>query len=186
MNDYYTLVGKFSLALAVAGLIAISSANFAHSAKIKSVTPFDINRYSGKWYEIYRLNHRFERNLSNVTANYRMRSNGTLEVQNRGFNMKKCKWSSATGTGKFRGTPNVGDLKITFFWPFSGAYKVFELDHRGYKWAAVAGDNRNYLWILSRTPNLPTSIQKKLLKRAASLGYDVDKLIKVDHSKPGC
>ena len=171
---------------AVASLVMASSFAPVHAAQIEPVTPFDIKRYSGKWYEIYRLDHRFERNLSNVTARYKMRPNGTLEVVNRGFNTKKCKWNSATGTGKFRGATDVADLKVSFFWPFSGAYKVFALDRKNYRWAAIAGNNRNYFWILSRNPRLPASVEKKLLKQAASLGFNVNKLIKVDHSKPAC
>ncbi|MGI9364548.1 MAG: lipocalin family protein [Rhizobiaceae bacterium] len=172
--------------MAVAGVAVITAFAPANAAQIEPVTSFDIKRYSGKWYEIYRLDHRFERNLSNVTARYKMRSNGTLEVTNRGFNTKKCKWSSATGTGRFRGATNVADLKVSFFWPFSGAYKVFALDRKNYSWAAVAGNNRNYFWILSRSPKLPASVEKKLLRKAASLGFNVNKLIKVDHSRPGC
>lgn len=181
-----TILRAARLMLFGAGLAGLSAANSASAAEIQPVTPFDIKQYSGKWYELYRLDHRFERDLSNVTANYRLQQDGTVEVENRGFNTKKCKWNDATGTAKFRGPTDVADLKVTFFWPFSGAYKVFELDHQGYRWAAVAGDNLNYLWILSRSPTLPAGVEQKLLNRAAQLGYDTGKLIKVDHSTPNC
>jgi len=175
---------RLALAILVSTLAVLGTATRSPAASVEPVTPFDINRYAGTWYEIYRLDHRFERGLSNVTATYRVMPNGTVEVINRGFNRKTCRWSEASGKARFRGKSDVADLRVTFFWPFSGAYKVFELDEAGYRWAAVAGPNTNYLWILSRSPTLPQTIAKKIMDKAASLGFSTESLIRVDHTKP--
>ena len=154
------------------------------ASPVEPVMPFDISRYVGTWYEIYRLDHSFERGLTNVTATYRTMPGGRVEVINRGLNRNTCKWKQAKGKAKFRGRSDVADLRVTFFWPFSGAYRVFELDQSGYRWAAIAGPNSNYLWILSRTPTLPKSVRTKLMDKASKLGFSTEKLIKVDHTKP--
>jgi apolipoprotein D and lipocalin family protein len=153
---------------------------------IEPVTPFDINRYSGKWYEIMRLDHRFEKGLTNVTATYSLKPDGSVDVLNRGFDPQKCRWKEADGRAVFQGDPEVASLSVTFFWPFAGGYHLFALDEEDYAWAAVSGPSRSYLWILARRPDLPRGIRERLVERAGSLGFPVEDLILVDHGEPDC
>lgn len=153
---------------------------------IEPVSPFDADRYLGTWYEIARLDHSFERGLSNVTATYEARDDGKLRVLNRGFDVEACEWSEAEGTASFRGDPDVASLAVTFFWPFAGGYHVFALDRDEYTWAMISGSSRNYLWILYRTPEPPDALLEELFERAAALGFPVDELIRVSHTEPRC
>jgi apolipoprotein D and lipocalin family protein len=155
-------------------------------AGIGPVTPFDINRYSGKWFEIMRLDHRFERGLTNVTANYTLRDDGSVDVLNRGFDAKSCRWKETDGRAVFQGDPDVASLSVTFFWPFAGGYHVFALDEKDYAWAAVSGPSRSYLWILARRPDLPSGTRDRIVEKARILGFPVEDLILVDHGKPDC
>jgi len=148
---------------------------------IEPVKNFDINRYLGTWYEIGRLDHRFERGLQHVTAEYSLRSDGKINVVNKGYDTKKRRWSDATGTAKFNGASDVGSLAVTFFWPFYGGYFIVELDP-DYQYALVVGPSTKYLWILARQPKLDEAIYTKLVDKAKALGYPVEKLIKVDHT----
>jgi len=148
---------------------------------VSPVTGFDIDRYDGTWYEIARLDHKFERGLSRVTARYAQRKSGGVTVFNRGWSAKKRKWSEAVGKAYFRGRADVGELKVTFFWPFSGRYIVFALDHENYQWALVSGGSKKYLWILARTPRLPEPLLLELVEKARAAGYDTSKLIYVEH-----
>ena len=148
---------------------------------VRPVTDFDLDRYAGTWYEIARLDHKFERGLSRVTARYEARKSGGVTVVNRGWSEKKRKWSEAVGKAYFRGRADVGDLKVTFFWPFYGSYIVFALDHAAYQWALVSGDSPKYLWLLARTPQIPDDLKQQLLEKAKAAGYDTSKLIFVDH-----
>jgi apolipoprotein D and lipocalin family protein len=143
---------------------------------------FELQRYLGSWYEIARLDHSFERGLSNVTANYSMKDEKSVVVLNRGYNDKKGRWEDARGSAKFAGPSNVGRLKVTFFWPFYGAYNIMALDP-DYQVALVAGDSPKYLWILAREPVLSDSILKPLLARAQSEGFDTGQLIWLDQSR---
>ena len=86
---------------------------------VEPVSPFDINRYQGVWYEIMRLDHSFERGLTNVMATYNLRDDGTVGVLNRGFDRDKCRWKEANGTAKFQVENTVASLSVTFFWPFA-------------------------------------------------------------------
>lgn len=150
-------------------------------AGIEPVKDFDVNRYLGTWYEIARLDHRFERGLQHVTAEYSLRGDGKIKVENKGYEVKKRRWKSATGTAKFNGDPKVGSLAVTFFWPFYGGYFIVELDP-DYQHALVVGPSKKYLWILARQPELDEAVYAKLVDKARSLGYPVENLIKVDHT----
>lgn len=153
---------------------------------IEPVRPFDAHRYKGEWFEIMRLDHIFERGLTNVTATYTLRDDGSVGVLNRGYDRKNCRWKEADGRAVFQGAQDTASLSVTFFWPFAGGYNVFALDLQDYGWAMISGPSRSYLWILARQPDLSADIRNRLLAQARHLGFPVDDLILVDHSKPGC
>lgn len=167
--------------------IALAAAQFANAKTppegVVPVENFELELYLGLWYEIARTDNRFERNLESVTAEYTLRDDEGIRVFNRGWNAKKEKWSDVDGRGYKIGAPDTGSLKVTFFWPFYAGYHVFELDHEGYQYALVSGDNHSYMWILARTPELPQSTLDALLKKADEAGFDSKELIWVDHEK---
>jgi apolipoprotein D and lipocalin family protein len=148
---------------------------------IDSVSGFVPDRYLGRWYEIARLDHRFERGLVNVTAEYQKRADGDIDVTNRGFDPKEGRWREAKGLAKFVGEPDRGRLKVSFFGPFYGGYSVVALDEQ-YRWAMVVGPTTDYLWILSRTPQLDRRTLDALLAKAKAAGFATEKLIYVDQS----
>lgn len=151
---------------------------------VKPVQNFEIERYLGTWYEIARLDHSFERGLSNVTAEYSLRDDGGVRVINRGFKTSANKWDEAEGKAYFVGDKTQGKLKVSFFGPFYGAYNVIALDEQAYQWSLVVGPDTGYLWILSRTPVLEQAIIEQLISKAKSHGFDTDKLIFVSQ-EPG-
>ena len=144
------------------------------------VKELDLQKYLGTWYEIARYDHRFERNLVGVTANYSMRPDGKIKVVNSGYkNTLDGEYSEAIGKAKIPDPENEpAKLKVSFFWIFYGDYYVLELD-KDYQWAVIGSSTDNYLWILSRTPQMAPEIYTDLLKRIADRGYDTSALIKV-------
>ena len=160
----------------------------ACSAPPKGVEPvsgFEAARYMGKWYEIARLDHSFERGLSNVTADYTLNEDGSVKVINRGLEAATCEKSEAEGHAEFLGSPDVASLKVTFFWPFSGGYHVIALDE-AYSYALVAGPSFDYLWILSRTPQMDQALRDQLVEKARALGFETSELIFVAHGDDTC
>ena len=153
---------------------------------VEVVSGFDLNRYLGTWYEIARLDHSFERGLSNVTANYSLREDGGVKVINRGYDAEKGEWDETEGKAYFLGDEDVGQLKVSFFGPFYGGYNIVELDEDGYQYSLVVGPDRSYLWILARTPELEEATLQRLVAKARALGFPTDELIMVEHdSVPG-
>lgn len=150
--------------------------------KAKPVENFDVNRYLGTWYEIARFDFYFERDLNNTTAYYSLDEKGNLKVLNRGFNVKTKEWKQAEGIAKFRAEKNIGALKVSFFGPFYSGYNVIALDS-DYKYALIAGKDLDYLWILSREKGIPEAIKQQYLTLANEIGYDVSRLIWVEHDK---
>ncbi len=148
------------------------------------VSPFDVKRYAGQWFEIARLDHSFERGLSEVSATYRLEADGSVAVINRGFNAEKGEWKEAVGRALFTGDTNTASLKVSFFGPFYGGYHVIALDP-AYRWAMVIGPNTDYLWILARDKQLPPGVREQLMAQAARLGVKTNELIWVEHRRNG-
>lgn len=133
---------------------------------VKPVTPFELERYLGQWHEIARLDHRFERGLTEVTANYSMREDGGIKVLNRGFNAEDNEWSEAEGKAYFVGDTNTGALKVSFFGPFYGSYNVARLSD-DYSMALVVGPSLEYAWLLARS-NTPAKAQCEAFTQTAT------------------
>ncbi|MGZ5017504.1 MAG: lipocalin family protein [Methylobacter sp.] len=148
---------------------------------IKAVDGFEVNRYLGTWYEIARLDHRFERGLDNISATYTLRADGGLDVLNKGRDIETGEWNQAQGKAYFVEQPDKGRLKVSFFGPFYGGYNIIELDKKDYSYSMITGPDRSYFWILSRTKQLPESTLQALIDRAKALGFTTDKLIFTKH-----
>ena len=144
---------------------------------LAAVTGFQVERYLGTWYEIARLDHRFERGLTRVTAEYSAIGDGSILVVNRGYDARKDRWREARGIARFMGPPDVASLKVAFFGPFGGAYHVIALDRENYRHAMVTSSSRAYLWILARRPRLDASIRDQLLAQAAGWGFRTQALV---------
>lgn len=179
---------KFPIALlagagVVAGLIlykSVTSVSIPRGAK--AVSPFDAEKYLGKWYEIARLDYKFEKHMNNVTATYSMNENGSIRVDNKGYNYQQQEWKESIGKAKFVGSPDEGRLKVSFFGPFYAGYNVIAVDD-DYRYALVVGDNLNYMWILSRETSIPDHIKENYLDLAQQIGFETGELIWTDHSE---
>lgn len=159
----------------IAGLLAACGSRQSPSFPV--VQNFELPAYLGLWHELARLDHRFERGLSEVTAEYRLHPTepGRVRVVNRGFDAETGQWREAEGKAYLVGAPNQGALKVSFFGPFYGAYQILALDPEQY--SLVAGPDQDYLWILARQPQLSPAILNSLLARAEQLGFNTSALI---------
>ena len=160
----------------------ISLFNFSSSKKqdLKPVSQLQIERYLGKWFEIARFNHRFERGLSHVTAEYQRLDNGLIRVINSGYQKERDK--NRQIIGKAKTTANPGLLRVSFFWNFDADYRILAIGP-DYEWALVgAGRSTRYLWLLSRQPELSESVKNEMLQEATRRGYDIHKLLFIDHA----
>lgn len=164
-----------TLAASLGAMLSVSCST-APPKNVTVVEGFEADRYLGRWYEIARLDHRFERGLDHVTATYSKRDDGGLKVVNRGYQPDKDRWKESTGKAYFTGSPQRAALKVSFFGPFYGGYNVIALDP-DYRYALVCGPNRHYLWILSRTPQLEESVKQALTAQARQAGFPVESLI---------
>jgi len=145
------------------------------------ITDFELSKYLGKWYEVARLDHSFERGLKRVTAEYRLKDDGGVEVINRGFSAADNEWKEAIGKAYFVGESTEGYLKVSFFGPFYGSYVIFELEHDNYQYAFVSGPNTNYLWLLSRTTSVAPEVIEKFISMAKMHGFNTEELIFIEH-----
>ena len=144
-----------------------------------TVKELDLNRYLGKWYEIARFQHSFEKNLVGVSATYSLRDDGKIKVLNQGYrNTLDGELSVAEGKAKIPNKLEPAKLKVSFFWIFYGDYNVLELDEN-YQYVMIGSSTDKYFWILSRTPQMAPEVYEMLLEKARKRGYNLDKLEKV-------
>ena len=164
---------KYARSLCLALLASISPLAMAQQA-VTSVAAVDLARYSGTWFEIASFPMFFQRNcLGDTTAEYAALPDGVISVHNRcrtgsGFDAATGKATVVEGTGN-------AQLKVSFFWPFKADYWVIGLDP-DYRWAVVGNPNRKYLWVLSRTSQLPPDLLKAALASATAQGFDLTQL----------
>ncbi len=146
----------------------------------ETVKNLDIQKYLGKWYEIARFPHSFEKGLVGVTATYSMAENGKIKVVNEGYKGSfEGELDVAVGKAKIPDMNDPAKLKVSFFWIFYGDYFIMELDSENYEWAVIGSSSPKYLWILSRTPQIDDDLYKSFLGKLEKRGYDLSKLIKV-------
>ncbi len=144
---------------------------------IKQVSKVDINRYLGLWYEIARIDHSFQKDCVASTAEYSLRSDGYIRVVNK-CRKKDIRGDLAVAEGKAWVVDKDTNawLKVQFFWPFSGDYVIIDLDEKEYQYAVVGHPSRDYLWILSRTPQMKDDIYQGIMSRIVAQGYNAEKI----------
>ncbi|WP_231425216.1 lipocalin family protein [Pedobacter sp. Leaf250] len=171
-----------AILLATLGVIIISYASCSVTIPqgATAVKPFQKDKYLGTWFEIARMDFKFEKDLNNVTATYSLNEDGTIKVDNKGYNVVKKEWKQSIGKAKFVNENTEARLKVSFFGPFYAGYNVIEID-KDYQYALVVGNNLDYLWILSRTKTIPESVKQAYLKKAEGLGYKTAKLVWTKH-----
>jgi len=162
-------------------LAALLSTGCRSTSDLRVVSGFEIDQYLGTWYEAARLPHRFEKDLTAVTAQYSRNPDGTIKVVNRGYNPGTRQWKDIQGVARWKSEPTEGWLKVSFFKPFYASYKILYLDE-GYTRAIVTGPNYNYLWILVRDPALPKPELEQLISKAGEFGFDTARLQIIEHS----
>lgn len=170
---------KYLLLLSIVLLGFCTTSTLGKPIDKTTVKELDLKRYMGKWYEIARFPHSFERNLVGVTATYTMRENGKIRVLNEGYkNTLAGKHTRAEGKAKRPNKNEPGKLKVAFFWNFYADYYVLELDDN-YQYAMIGSKSDKYFWILARSPQMDPAIYERLLENARKRGYNLEKLIKV-------
>jgi apolipoprotein D and lipocalin family protein len=149
---------------------------------VEPVQPFSLTRYLGRWYEIARIDHGYERGLTDVTADYRLLAGGKVQVTNRGFDPALRRWREAQASAQPIAGGADAHLQVSFFWPIRASYIVCAVDD-DYQHALVSGPTHDYLWLLSRTPQTRPGARATLLEQARDAGFDTGRLTWVDQRR---
>jgi len=167
-------------ALLAAGAVVLWNTRRTIPKRAIAVKPFELDQFLGKWYEVARLDYRFERTKRNTTIEYSLNEDGSLRVVNKGYDYSKRKRLVTIGKAKFIGLSNEAKMKISYFKGLSFGYNVIGIDPE-YKYALVAGEDLHRLWFLSREPEMPDDVKQAFIKKALIIGYDISKLVWVEH-----
>lgn len=178
------MLKKTGLVLMLSIILVSCGVSDQELKEMNLVKNVDLERYAGTWYEIARFPNSFEKGLVGVTATYTLRDNGKIGVLNQGYkNSLDGKLKKAKGFARVPDKSQPGRLKVYFFWPFGGDYLILELDQENYQYVLVGSPGKDYLWILSRTPQMDQDIYDMFVSKAQERGYDVSKIEKVPQVK---
>ena len=161
------------------GLSGCHAAQDGDTIDNSTVSVFDVRRFMGKWYEIARYDHRFEKGMTHVTATYSLQENGSIKVKNEGY--KNGKHKEVEGRAKQPNPADPGKLKVSFFLWFYSDYYVLDIDP-DYRYVLIGSSSDKYLWIMSRDKTLSKEKQAELLDKLRVRGYDTEKLLFVDQN----
>jgi apolipoprotein D and lipocalin family protein len=176
MNSKKSLLPALIIALIFSLIGCIEDNNYPPLSQVAKV---DINRYLGIWYEIARIDHSFQKGCVASTADYSLMPDGNIKVVNRcRKNSLEGEISSVEGKAWAKERNTNAWLKVQFFWPFRGDYVIIDLDEKEYRYAVVGHPSRNYLWILSRVPQMDDETYRELLNKISKQGFNLDRIKK--------
>lgn len=160
--------------------ILIFMPSCSHSQSLELVDSVDLNKFSGKWFDIASYPAVFQKGCRCTTAEYElMPDERYIGVTNRCIRFKNG--GSKIVAAKAKAFPEKGYnnawLKVQFFWPFRGDYLIIGLEDN-YDWAIVGHPKRKYLWILSRESYMPVQTYNEILEIIRKKGYDPNRLVK--------
>lgn len=169
-----------SKALVLLSILIINTTNIMANNQPQAVTNFKLNNYLGKWYEIARYDHKFERGCNFVTAQY-LPTDNPEKIKVINSCTKNNATKQATGKAYFKHNSTIGHLKVSFFWPFYGNYRIIYLAP-DYLYAVVDGNPKSpatskYLWILAKTPTLSPTTMQSIKNTLTAWGYNVNNFI---------
>ncbi len=147
---------------------------------VTAVKNFKVKKFMGTWYEIARLDHRFERGMNTVIANYSLDRDGVITIKNSGYMVRRGEWRYSEAKAFLVDEKNTGLLKVSYRWPFYAPYVIFKVE-TDYDYAFVCGRDRSFLWLLSRTEYVDRDVIKEFEAAAKKLGFDTSELIYVSH-----
>ncbi|HEX9136694.1 MAG TPA: lipocalin family protein [Nitrospirota bacterium] len=159
--------------LLVTMLLAACTTNGRQSTPLEVVPAVDLSRYIGKWYEIASFPQRFQKDCTDSRAEYRIRPDGVVEVLN--SCLRDGKIDSVKGRAWVVDKKTNAKLKVSFFWPFRGDYWIIDLG-KDYEYAVVSAPSMNYLWVLSRTPQMDEQRYQQIVGRLKDRGFDIARL----------
>jgi len=163
--------------LLLCSALVFSGCNHAPHRPLEVVSHVDLFRYVGHWYEIAHFPNWFLKGCFASTATYRLREDGLIEVLNQCRKDASGEIESAKGKAWVVDSATNAKLKVRFFWPFSGDYWIIDLGP-AYEYAVVGHPSRDYLWILSRTPQMSDALYQRILEKLRGMEYDVGRLVK--------
>ena len=174
------MITNFLVLSVIASTWLVGTAMDGRKDELEVVPSVDLSRYVGQWYEIARLPNRFQKKCADsVTANYTLNSDGSIRVVNR-CRKSSGEFTTATGKAKIVDKQTNAKLKVSFFWPFYGKYWILDLGPN-YEYAVVGEPGRDYLWILSRKPQMDEQLYQELLTKMQARGFDTTRMIRTTH-----
>lgn len=174
----------FSLRLPVMGLVvAMLLAGCQSNPPMPTVDHVDLDRYMGDWYVIANIPTFLERDAHNAVETYTMNDDGTIDTV---FRFRRGGFDGDVRRYNPRGfvrSENNAEWGMRFVWPFKAEFLVIWLDD-DYRHTVIGRTRRDYVWIMSREPEIPAEEFEEIVAYLDGVGYDVSALQRVPQRWP--
>ena len=157
----------------------LSACQTVNRAPIATTPRVDLPRFMGDWYVIASIPTFIERNASNAIESYRLRDDGTIDTT---FTFRRGGVDGAAKRYTPRGfvfdTSSNAVWGMRFVWPFKADYRIVYLSD-DYQRTIIGRQQRDYVWIMARTPAISDAAYDEMLALVRGQGYDASKVVKV-------
>ena len=171
----------FLFLFGISGILGLAGMTSTQDKPLQTVPSVDLQKYLGRWYEIAAFPQSFQKGCHCSVAEYSLEKDFVRVINTCRKDSPEGKVKQAKGKAFVVKGSNNAKLRVQFFWPFRGDYWIIDLAE-DYSYAVVGAPNRNYLWILSRTPQMGEGLYQEIIKRCADKGFDINKLVKSDQT----
>ena len=170
--------------ICISGILGLTGMAVTQDKPLETVLSVDLQKYLGRWYEISSFPQSFQKGCHCTVAEYSLEKDFIRVINTCRKDSSEGKVKQAKGKAFVVKGSNNAKLRVQFFWPFRGDYWIIDLAE-DYSYAVVGAPDRNYLWILSRTPQMDEGLYQEIVKRCADKGFDINKLVKTDQTCAG-
>ena len=149
--------------------------------KLKTVPYVDLEKFMGDWYVIANIPTFLEKNIFNAVEKYTLDSDGTIQTE---FSFNKGGFDGERKSYKPRGfikdTNSNALWGMQFIWPIKADFRVVYVAN-DYSYTIIARNKRDYVWLMSRNPEMDEETYSQAINFIEEIGYDIDKIVKVPH-----
>ncbi|HNP65423.1 MAG TPA: lipocalin family protein [Woeseiaceae bacterium] len=151
----------------------------AKGPEMKTVDYVDLERFMGPWYVIANIPTFLEKGAYNAVETYRLNDDGTIATtftfRKGGFDGKEKQYNPKAFVLDEGSNARWG---MRFVWPVKADYRIVYLDSE-YSQTIIGRQDRDYVWIMARTPSISDADFNRLISRVSELGYDTTQIKRV-------
>jgi len=159
-------------------IMILQACSHAYKSAVPRAKDVNLERFMGDWYVIAHIPVFLESGAHNAVESYAMNQDGSIATTyrfNNGAFDGELKVYNPVG---YVSEKDNSEWRMQFIWPFKAEYIIAYLS-KDYQHTIIARTARDYLWIMSRSPEISKQSYNELIQRSVDMGYSRSEILKV-------